>query len=131
MKKTLVSLLFSAAAMPMLQAEASQMEAVSMDSMRVETGTFGVEVDEPLISGSYSDMQNKPAAELNTEAIYVPNKAVVIDGKAYMFMEVAGDTEDYSKVIIFMLMMKMGRMYILQATAHMMECGLSGFSWIP
>ncbi len=35
------------------------------------------------------------------------------------------------KVIIFMLMMKMGRMYILQATAHMMECGLSGFSWIP
>lgn len=47
MKKTLVSLLFSAAlvfsAMPMLQAEASQMEAVSMDSMRVETGTFGVE----------------------------------------------------------------------------------------
>jgi len=105
LKKTLVSLLFSAAlvfsAMPMLQAEASQMEAVSMDSMRVETGTFGVEGDEPLISGSYSDMQNKPAAELNTEAIYVPNKAVVIDGKAYMFMEVAGDTEDYSKSYYF------------------------------
>lgn len=105
LKKALVSLLFSAAliftAAPMMQAEASQLEAVSMDSVRVETGTFGVEVDEPLISGSYSDMQKKPAAELNTDAIYVPNKAVVIDGKAYMFVEFPGDTEDYSKVYYF------------------------------